>query len=152
MATSILDWVAEFQQQKIKRSEFEQAMESQIQRFQRQQDELGKVKVLAHDQTRWEQELKPGLEACYEGLIGAASEALEYAKTRNDELVPGIVGLVQEVNKIMAYLELKAELVSPQTRQLLEQNIAQQSDGLSIQAAASQGTADSQLAFLDTGD
>ncbi|HEY9840982.1 MAG: hypothetical protein ACAI44_36130 [Candidatus Sericytochromatia bacterium] len=144
---SILELLTAFQQEKIGQVELESGLEAQIQLCQRRQEELAKARIQPEDQEVWERDLRPGLDACYEGLIGAASEALEYAKSRNEALVPGIVGLLQEVERITGFLESQAGVTSAATRQLVQQGIEGQQDGLAL--GVSQGSAESQVTFLE---
>ncbi|MBF2052393.1 MAG: hypothetical protein IGS03_02885 [Candidatus Sericytochromatia bacterium] len=150
MALSIIELVSAYQQHKVSRQEMEQTLEQHIRVCQRKSEELERSKILPEDQAQWESELKPGLSACYQGLIGAASEALEYAKTRNEELIPGIVALIQEVDRITQFLEMRSGLVSESTRQVMQENLSLHSDGVNIQAAAvHQGSAESTVSFLE---
>lgn len=149
---SILELVAAFEIGSLGQKEFESALEQQMQSCQRRQEELQRQRVPAEDQAVWEQDLRPGLDACYEGLIGAAAEALEFARSRNQALLVGIAGLLQEVAKIGAYLEARAGLVSEGTRQLLREGLEQPADGLALGhglGGASQGSAESQVSFLE---
>jgi len=149
MALSIIELVNAYQQQTLSRQEVEQALEQHIRICERKSEELNKAQIQPEDQAQWEAELKPGLLACYQGLLGAAAEALEYAKSRNDELLKGIVALVQEVDRISSFLETRAGLVSESTRQVLQDGMSLHSDGLSIQSAVAHGTAESQVSFLE---
>lgn len=143
--TSILDLVTAYKHEQIHRPDFEAALEQQIQQCRRKQEELDKARIQPEDQEVWAQDLRPGLEACYEGLIGAASEALEYARSRDEALLTGIVGLLQEVERIGAYLEARSGLVSEATREQLHQSL--DSDALAL--GASQGKAESEISFLE---
>lgn len=141
---SILELVAAFETGQLGQQDFETALSQQMQLCQRKQDELARQRVPAEDQALWEQELRPGLDACYEGLIGAAAEALEFARSRNQELLIGIAGLLQEVDRIGAYLAARGGLASAVTQNLLRQ----QGDDLAL-GQASHGTAESSLSFIE---
>lgn len=145
---SLTELVTAFQNQSLGRQEFEQSLEQQILRCQRRIDDLGKARILPEDQAQWDQELKPGLEACFAGLIGAAYEALEYAKTRNEELLAGIFGMIRDAGLIADYLEQRSGGVSAATQELMQQELDIHSDGLSFQRG-SQGRAESQVSFLE---
>ncbi len=145
---TLSELVIEFQSQNLSRQEFEQGLERQIQVCQRRLDELAKARIQPEDQTQWEQELRPGLEACFAGLIGAAYEALEYAKSRNEELLPGIFGMLQEAARIAQYLELRAGNVQAATRELMQPDLDLHSDGFEI-VRNHQGRAESQVSFLE---
>ena len=145
---SILELVAAFEMGSLGQKEFESALEQQMQSCQRRQEDLQRQRVPVEDQALWEQELRPGLDACYDGLIGAAAEALEFARSRNQDLLVGIAGLLQEVDRIGAYLEARAGLVSTATRQRLREGLAAPADGLAL-GGANQGSAESQVAFLE---
>ena len=99
---SLLDLINGFYQQKITSADFEAGLKFHIQRCEQQQALLNQAKILPVDQAQWDKTIKPGLDVCYEGLLGAAHESLEYAKSRNQELLPGILGLLQEVQGIMS--------------------------------------------------
>lgn len=145
---SMLDLINGFYQQKINAADFEAGLKFHIQRCEKQQALLNQSKILPADQAQWEKTIKPGLDVCYEGLIGAAHEALEYAKSRNQELLPGILGLLQEVQGIMRFVEVKLGLVSAETQAAVQANLNPEGDGYSIKKA-SQGTAESQVSFLE---
>lgn len=145
---SLLELVAAFETGRLSKSEFEAALERQMQFCQRRQEELSRVRVLPEDQAAWDKDLWPGLDACYEGLIGAAAEALAYAHSQNPELLVGIAGLLQEVEHISAYLAVRAGAVSAATRQILKEGLAVPADGLALDSVA-HGKAESQIAFLE---
>ncbi len=145
---SMLDLVNGFYQQKMTSEEFEAGLKFHIQRCEHQQALLNKAQILPADQAQWDKTIKPGLDVCYEGLMGAAHEALEFAKSRNEELLPGILGLLQEVQGIMHFVEVKLGLVSVETQAAIQASLNPDGDGYSIKKA-SQGTAESQVSFLE---
>lgn len=147
--TGILALLSAFEQGRLDPAGCEQGLNQQIQLCTRRSEELARLRVPAEDQALWSQELRPGLEVCYEGLIGAASEALEYVKSRDESLLIGIHGLLGEVERIRAYVESRAGLASPETQKLLESGPA--GDGLALESATGKGSAEAQVNFLDEG-
>lgn len=150
MALSIIELVAHYQHEQINKADYKAALEQHIRVCERKQDELGKQKIQAEDQDIWNAELKPGLEASYKGLIGAASEALAYAESRDDTKIGGIIALIQEVDRISSILEKRSGLVSESTREALAESMNFNNDGLSLENAVQHGTAESTVSFLDT--
>ena len=145
--TGILALLSAFEQGRLDQAGCEQGLNQQIQLCTRRSEELTKLRVPAEDQALWTQELRPGLEVCYEGLIGAACEALEYVKSRDEGLLIGIHGLLGEVERIRAYVERKAGLASAETQKLIAGGPA--GDGLALDNAASRGSAEAQVNFLE---
>lgn len=147
--SAIIELVALYQHQKISKSDYETALKQHIRVCERKQEDLGRQKIQAEDQEMWVSELKPGLEVCYKGLIGAASEALAYAESRDDAKIHGIIALIQEVERISTFLESRAGLVSNSTREVLATGMDLNNDGLALRHVVQQGNAESAVSFLD---
>ncbi|PKL77431.1 MAG: hypothetical protein CVV27_05500 [Candidatus Melainabacteria bacterium HGW-Melainabacteria-1] len=129
---SLLELVIAYQQRRISPTELEQGLEQQIQLCRHKQRKLKQLSIPPADQQLWQEDLKPGLEACYEGLCSAAAAARDYASQRNEQLLPGIVALIQEVDRIKAYLSNRAALLSPATGQILQWGMDLHSEKLSL--------------------
>lgn len=146
---SVVELIDQFHKNAISSEEYLNGLDRHIQFAQRKLTEIEKQRIVPEDQALWESELKPGLQALYEGLIGAATEAKEYAKTRSDETLHGVGILLVGIDQVMAILDQRASGVSESTRQALEEATSGPGDDVSLSGPTSKGSAESAVSFLD---
>ena len=145
---SIINLLNEYQNNKLPRRDFEKTLTQYQQLCEQQLTQLNRLGVPQEDQTVWNEELKPGLEACYKALISASSESLAYGVSRDESCIPAILGLLQEVERATIFLDSRAAQVSGVTRELLNQSLAMQGDGFNVRKAM-QGVARANLELMD---
>lgn len=146
---SLVELIDAFYKQDISAQDYLAGLDRQIHNAQRKLTELDKQAIAPADQTLWQEELLPGLQAAYEGVIGAAEEAKLYAESRKDEILHGVGLLIMGVDQIMQFVAQRSGLVSAPTQALLTQALDPQSDGLALAHRPVQGSAESTVAFLD---
>lgn len=147
--SSIVELIDAFHGAKISSEDYLTGLDRHIQFATRRLSELDKQKIVPEDQQLWQETLLPGLQAAYEGMIGAASEAKAYAQNRKEEVLHGVGILLAGVNQVMAILLESSGQVSAETRQILNQTNDVSNDGLEIQTRNVSGSAESQISFLD---
>ncbi|PIQ25470.1 hypothetical protein COW36_20715 [bacterium (Candidatus Blackallbacteria) CG17_big_fil_post_rev_8_21_14_2_50_48_46] len=145
---SLVELIDAFYKEAISEQDYLSGLDQQIQNAQRKLAELDKQKIAPADQALWQEELLPGLQAAYEGVIGAASEAKVYAQERKEEVLHGVGILLASVDKIMEFLALRSGLVSESTQKLMAEALNPHSDGLSLESPVSKGSAESSISFL----
>jgi hypothetical protein len=146
---SLVELIDAFHKQEISSQDYLAGLDRQIQMAERKLVELGKQQIAPADQALWQAELLPGLQAAYEGLIGAAHEAKVYAEQRLDETLHGVGILIAGVDQIMTFVATRTGLVTESTQALLNQALDPHSDGLDLAHRPSRGSAESEVAFLD---
>ncbi|HEY9840549.1 MAG TPA: hypothetical protein V6D23_08855 [Candidatus Obscuribacterales bacterium] len=147
--SSIVELIDAFHANKISSDDYLKGLDRHIQFAARKLAEVEKQQIVAEDRPLWDSELKPGLLAIYEGLIGAATEAKEFARTRDEELLKGVGILIAGIDQVMAILDQKSGGVSASTRQALEAATAGPGDDLSLENRPTKGSAESKVSFLD---
>lgn len=146
--SSLVELIDAFHSQRIGEEEFLAGLDKQIQFATRKLAEVDKQRIAPEDQALWEAELKPGLQAVYEGVIGAATEAREYARSRKEETLHGVGILLVGIDQVMEILAQRSGLVSASTQQALEDALGGPGDGVSLKGV-NKGTAESAVSFLD---
>lgn len=131
----IIELLALYQHQRMSKADFEQALQEHIQICVHKQAELELHHIPPQDRKFWEQELKPALKSSYLVLIRSAQAALDYASSRDEKQVPGIIALVQEISRMVIFLENRANLVGLETQRILTQSMALKADSLFLEAA-----------------
>lgn len=147
--SSIVELIDAFHGGRISSEEYLSGLDRHIQFASRRLAELDKTKIVPEDLQTWQETLLPGLQAAYEGMIGAATEAKEFARTRKDETLQGVGILLASVNQIMGILLSSSGQVSAETRQILLQSSDVSNDGLELNTRPISGSAESKLSFLD---
>ncbi|MBT9546111.1 MAG: hypothetical protein IV090_12035 [Candidatus Sericytochromatia bacterium] len=146
---SLVELIDAFHKQEISAEDYLVGLDRQIHNASRKLAELDKQQIATADQALWQEELLPGLQAAYEGLIGAAEEAKLYAQNRKDEILHGVGILIVGVDQIMEFVAIRSGLASAPTQALLNQALDPQSDGLALANRPVKGSAESEVAFLD---
>lgn len=146
---SIVELIDAFHGNKISAEDYLSGLDRHIQFATRKLTELDRQRIVPEDQKVWDEELKPGLQAAYEGMIGAATEAKEFAKNRDEEILKGVGILIAGIQHVMNLIEKGAGKVSDATLQVLEEATNLNNDGLELQTQAVKGSAESQVSFLD---
>ncbi len=146
---SIVELIDAFHGGNLSSEDYLSGLDRHIQFAQRRLSELDKQKIVPEDQALWQATLLPGLQAAYEGMIGAATEAKEYARSRKDDVLQGVGLLLTGVNQVMAILLESSGQVSADTRQILLQTHDVPNDGLDLQNRSVSGSAESKVSFLD---
>lgn len=145
--SSIAELIIAFQNEDIDADKCLAGLQKHVKSAEQKQVRLGKLKVPEEDQAQWDTTLKPGLDTAYEGIIGAGTEAQAFVKSGDTNLLEGIFALLNQVDHILNYIGQLSGL-SAETEQLLnEQNPLQ--DGFTAGSGAVQGSAESQVSFLN---
>jgi hypothetical protein len=145
--SSIVGLIDAFHKNSIGSEEYLTGLEKHINFATRKLAEVERQRIVPEDQTLWENELKPGLQAVYEGLIGAATEAKEYARTRSEETLHGVGVLLIGIDQVMDILAQRSGSVSASTQQALQDALAGPGDGVNL--SVTKGSAESAVSFLD---
>lgn len=110
--------------------------------------QLEQTQVVEADKEVWDTTLLPGLEACYEGLIGAAAEAQIYAEQRDEQILAGVYHILEQVGLALAIVESASGGVSASTQAAIEE-ASSATDGISLQSSIQSGSATSEVRFLE---
>lgn len=144
----ILELLQSFQNGQVDGATF-QASLNQIQQFcEKKLQQLEQTKVLEADKSLWESTLFPGLEACYEGLAGAAAEAQLYAEQKDEQVLAGVYYILDQVGQALAIVESAASQTSADTQAAIV-GLTTASDGISLQQGVQAGSATSEVRFLE---
>lgn len=132
---SILNLISEYQHRKISRRELDRTLNQYLQLCERKQKELARLEIPEADLQRWENELKPAVENCYAALSGAAKVAMKYTKRSSESLIPKMISCVQEVERILTFVDNRNHFISGKTRDVVQRALDFESDGLGYSLA-----------------
>lgn len=147
--SSIVELIDAFHTQKISSDDYLKGLDRHIQFATRKLAEIEKQRIVPEDQALWNSKLKPGLQAVYEGLIGAATEAKEYARNRNEEILHGVGLLLVGVDQVMDILGQSTGTASASTLAALQDAMESPGDGVNLTRSVHKGSAESAVSFLD---
>lgn len=147
--SSLVELIDAFHSKKISASDYTSGLDRQIQYAEQKLKELERQKIVPEDQALWQNTLMPGLKAAFEGMIGAATEAKEYARTRNQDILSGVGLLLVSVSELLDKVEAASGGVSAATQQALQSLSEGPQDDLAFGQAVSKGSAESSVTFLD---
>lgn len=146
---SLVELIDAFSKNSLSSEEYLGGLDKHIQYATRKLAEVEKQRIVPEDQTLWDNDLKPGLQAVYEGLIGAATEAKEYARTRSEETLHGVGVLLVGIDQVMDILAQRSGSVSASTQQALQAALEGPGDDVNFSSPVSKGSAESAVSFLD---
>lgn len=146
---SIVELIDAFHGTKISASDYLKGLDRHIHYAEQKLLELDRQKIVAEDQALWKETLLPGLKASFEGMIGAATEAKEYAKARDEKILHGVGILLVGIGTLMEKVEAASGKVSASTQQALQSLSEMPHDGIEITASPVKGSAESSVGFLD---
>lgn len=147
--SSIIELIDGFHLNKISAQDYLAGLDKHMQFASRKLSELERQKIVPEDQQRWNEVLLPGLQAAYEGMLGAAAEAKEYAKARDEEVLKAVGVLLAGVDQVMLILEEQSGGVSASTLQVLQEVGNVHQDGVALENRPVKGSAESAVSFLD---
>lgn len=144
----ILELIQAFQSGQLDAPGFTEGL-GRIQQFcEKKLRQLEQTHVGEADKALWEATLLPGLEACYEGLMGAAAEAQLYAEQRDEQILAGVHYILGQVGQALAIVESASGEASAETQAAIA-DMAPTTDGISLQSSVQSGSATSEVRFLE---
>ncbi len=145
--SSIVELIDAFHDKKISSDDYLKGLDRQIAYAENRLKELPRQKILPDDQALWQEKLLPGLNAAFEGMIGAATEAKLYAKSRDKDSLSSVGLLIVGVAQLLDEVEAASGKVSVATQQAIGDVLSAPQDDVAL--ATIKGTADSAVTFLD---